>query len=132
MKYTCYESQQKSYTIVYCIIKCIYKAFLNLVNALRDAFEDQWHNATIEPSSVKRNNGTSILTVCTTCTLSLLPDIMKVKKSNTLEREYSKNNEKHQKLITNHISLAPHLAQYTKIGKVSKRFWTAAFTDFDQ
>ena len=53
-------------------------------------------------------------------------------KTSTVEREYSKTKKNHQKLITKHKRKAPYLAQYTKIGKVIKRFRTAAFTDLDQ
>ena len=53
-------------------------------------------------------------------------------KTSTVEREYSKTKKNHQKLITKRKRKAPYLAQYTKIGKVIKRFRTAAFTDLDQ
>ena len=43
-----------------------------------------------------------------------------------------KTKKNHQKLITKRKRKAPYLAQYTKIGKVIKRFRTAAFTDLDQ
>ena len=48
------------------------------------------------------------------------------------EREYSETKKNHQKLITKRKRKVPYLAQYTKISKVIKRFWTAAFTDLDQ
>ena len=35
-------------------------------------------------------------------------------------------------MISKHKRKAPYLAQYTKIGKVIKRFRTAAFADLDQ
>ena len=57
---------------------------------------------------------------------------MIVKKTCTIEREYSKTKENHQELITKRKRKAPYLAQYTTIGKVIKRFRTAAFTDLDQ
>ena len=57
---------------------------------------------------------------------------MKVKKTSTIEREYSKTKKNHQKSITKCKRKAPFLEQYTKIGKVIKRFRTAAFTDLDQ
>ena len=44
------------------------------------------------------------------------------KKTSTVERIYSKTTKNHQKLITKSIRKAPYLAQYTKIGKVIKRF----------
>ena len=88
-------------------------------------------NAKFEPCSVKRNFGRSILTVCTTCATSLLPCIMKVTKTSTVEGKYSKTRKNHHKLITKRIHKAPYLAQYTKIGKVIKLFWTADFTDLD-
>ena len=59
-----------------------------------------------------------IWTVCTTCSISLLPAIMKVTKTSTVEREYSKITKNHQKLITKRIYKAPCLAQYTKIGSL--------------
>ena len=55
-----------------------------------------------------------------------------VEKTNMVEREYSKITKNHQKLITNRISKAPKLAQYTKIGKVSKHFRTVAISDLTQ
>ena len=103
-------------------------AFLHLVKVVCDVFST---NAKFEPCSVKRNFGRSILTVCTTCAISLLPGIMKVTKTSTVEREYSKTGKNHHKLITKRIRKAPYLAQYTAIGKVIKLFWTAAFTDLD-
>ena len=57
---------------------------------------------------------------------------MKVTKTNTTEREYSKITKNHQKLIRKRIRKAPYLAKCTKISKVIKRFQTAAFTDLDQ
>ena len=89
-------------------------------------------NAKFEPCLVKQNFCRLILTVCTTCAISLLPVIMKVTKTTTVEREYSKTTKNHQKLITQRIREAPYLAQNTKIGKVIKRFRTATFTDLDQ
>ena len=89
-------------------------------------------NAKFEPCSVKQNFCRSILTVCTTCAISLLPGMTKVTKMLTLEREYSKTTKNHQKLITQRIRDAPYLAQYSKIGKGIKRFRAAAFTDLDQ
>ena len=89
-------------------------------------------NAKFEPSSVKRNFCRSIWTVCTTCAISLLPKIMKVTKTSTMEREYSKITKHHQEVITKRKRKAPFLVQYTKIGKVIKRFRTAAFTDLGQ
>ena len=59
-------------------------------------------------------------------------DIMKVKKTSTIDRGYSKTTKNHQKLVTKHIRKALYLAQYTKIGNVIKGFRTAAFTDLDQ
>ena len=56
---------------------------------------------------------------------------MKVKRTSRVEWEYSKTKENHQKLITKRKRKAPYLAQYTKIGKVIKRFRTAANTDLD-
>ena len=89
-------------------------------------------NPKFEPGAVKRNFCRSIWMVCTTCTISLLPDILKVTKTTTVEREYSKTKKNHQKLIIKRKRKAPYLAQYTKIGKVIKCFRTAAFTDLDQ
>ena len=54
------------------------------------------------------------------------------RKTSTVEREYSKTTKNHRKLIIKRIRKAPYLAQYTKIGKVTKRFWTAALTDLYQ
>ena len=88
--------------------------------------------AKFEPGAVKRNFCRSIWTVCTTCTISLLPGVMKVKNTSTVEREYSKTKKNQRKLITKCKRKAPYLAQYTKIGKGIKRFRTAAFTDLDQ
>ena len=64
--------------------------------------------------------------------LYVLPGIMKVKRTNTIDREYSKTTKNHQKLITKWIRKAPYLAQYTEIGKLIKRFRTATFTGLDQ
>ena len=89
-------------------------------------------NAKFEPGAVQRNLCRSIRTVCMTCTISLVPGIMMVKKSCTIEWEYSKTKKNHQKLITKRKRKAPYLAQYTTIGKVIKRFRTATFTDLDQ
>ena len=89
-------------------------------------------NAKFEPCLVKQNFCRLILTVCTTFAIFLLPVVMKVTKTTTVEREYSKTTKNHQKLITQRIREAPYLAQYTKIGKVIKLFRTVAFTDLDQ
>ena len=98
-------------------------ALLHIVKVVRDVFST---NAKFEPCSVKRSFGRSILTVCTTCAISLLPGIMQVTKSSKVEREYSKTTKNHQKLITKRIRKAPYLAQYTKLDKVIKRFRAAA------
>ena len=76
-------------------------------------------NAKFEPGSLKRNFCRSILTVCTTCTISLLPGIVKLKDTSTVEREYSKNNEKSSEIDKkkNANVKRPYLAQYTKIGR---------------
>ena len=90
------------------------------------------------PFEFRTSLGTPILlcrliwTVCTTCAISLLLGIMNVTKTSTVESEYSKTTKDHQKLITKRIRKAPYLAQYTKVGKVIKRFRRAAFTDLDQ
>ena len=89
-------------------------------------------NAKFEPYSVKRNFCRSISTVRTTFMISLLPGIMKVTKTSTVQRDYVQTTKNHLKLITKRIRKAPYRAQYTKIGKVIKRFRTAAFTDLDQ
>ena len=49
-----------------------------------------------------------------------------------VERECSKTTKNHQKLITKRTRKVRHLAQYIEIGKIIKRFRTAAFTDPDQ
>ena len=79
-------------------------------------------NAKFEPCSVKRNFGRSVLTVCTTCAIYLLPGIMKVTKTSMVKREYSKPTKNYQKLITQRIRKKPYLAQYTKICKSSSAF----------
>ena len=125
------EPQKKRYKVVYCII---------LLNAITWPFciLYKWYAMffrtiiKFEPGAVKWNICRSISTVCTTCTISLLPGIMKVKRTSTVEREYSKTKKNHKKLITKRIGKAPYLAQYTKIGKVIKSFRTAAFTDLGQ
>ena len=76
-----------------------------------------WQMPKFEPGSVKRNVVRSIWTVCTTCTISLLGYYEDEKKS-AVERETMKN---HQILITNCISKAPFLVQYTKIVIKSSR-----------
>ena len=63
-------------------------------------------NAKFEPCSVKRNFGRSTLTVCTTCAISLLPGIMKVTKTSTVEREYSKTRKNHHNLISKRLRKA--------------------------
>ena len=85
-------------------------------------------NTKFESGSVKQNFRVSIWTVCTTCTIALLPGI-KLEKTSTVERENSKAKKNHQKLITKRIRKALQLAQYTKLGKVIKCFRRAAFTD---
>ena len=89
-------------------------------------------NVKFEPCFSEAKLGRSILTVVTTCANSLFSGIMKVTKTSTIEMEYSTTTKNHQKLITKRIRKAPYLAQYTKIGKVNKRFRTTAFTDLDQ
>ena len=54
------------------------------------------------------------------------------KKNSTIDREYSKTTKNQQKLITKRIRKEPYLAQYTKIGKVIKRFRTAVFDYLDK
>ena len=104
-------------------------AFLHLVKVVRDIFEDKCQ----------------ILTRCSEAKL-LYVDLNRLhglhdistsgyyegEKTSTIEREYSKTKKNHQKLITKCKRKAPYLVQYTKIGKVIKRFRTAAFTDLDQ
>ena len=126
------ETLQSS--LLYCFIKCDYITFSHLVKVVRDVlfFFFCGTYAKFEPCSVRQNLCRSIWTVCTTCTRSILPGIMKVKQTSTLARKYSKTTKNHQKLITKRIRKAPYLAQYTKIYKVIKRFRTAAFTDLDQ
>ena len=75
-------------------------AFLHPVKIVRDVFRT---NAKFEPSPVKQNFCRSIWTVCTTCTVSLLLGNMKVKKTGTVEREYSKTSKNHQKSITKRV-----------------------------
>ena len=58
--------------------------------------------------------------------------LWRLKKTTTIEREYSKTKKNHQKLIRKRKRKAPYLAQCTQIGKVIQRFRTAAFTDLDQ
>ena len=87
-------------------------------------------NAKFEPGSIMRNFGKSIWTMCTICTIYLLPGIMKGKI--TMKKECSKTTKTYQKLIRDRIGKAPYLVQYTNIGKVIRRFQTAAFTDSDQ
>ena len=89
-------------------------------------------HAKFATGAVKRNFCRSIWTLCTTCAISLLPGIIKVKKNSTVEREYSKTKKNHQKLITKRKRKAPYLTQYTEIDKVIKRFRTATFTDLHQ
>ena len=67
------ETLQSS--LLYYFIKCYNMAFLLVVNVVRDDCEDKCLIC-----AVKRNFCRSIWTVCTTCTISLLPGIMKVKK----------------------------------------------------
>ena len=121
------ETLQSS--LLYYFMKCNCIAFLHLIKVVRDVFGDKCQ---IWTGSVKQNFCRSIWTVCTACTISLLPGVMKVVKTSPVEREYSKTTKIHQKLITKRIYEVPYLAQYTKIGKVIKRFKTASFTDLDQ
>ena len=79
--------------------------------------------------TLKRNFCRPIWTVCTTCAISLLPGFMKVTKTRTVEREYSKTTKILQKFKTKRLRKVPFPAQYTKI---IKRFRTVAFTDLDQ
>ena len=65
-------------------------------------------NAKFEPGLVKRNFYMSIWAVWTTCTIYLLLDIMKEKKTIMIDREYSKTTKNH-KLITKHIRKAHYL-----------------------
>ena len=67
-------------------------AFLYLVKVVRYVFRT---NAKFKPGAVKRNFWRLIWTVYTTCTISLFPGIMMVKKTSTIEREYSKTKKNH-------------------------------------
>ena len=51
-------------------------------------------NAKFEPGAVKRNFCRSIWTVCTTCTISLLPGIMNIKKNYNDRKGIIQNKEK--------------------------------------
>ena len=102
---------------------------LHLVKVVRDVFEDKCQ----------------ILTWCSEAKflyvdLNSLHDLHDISTSgyyegentSTTERECCKTKKNHQKLITKRKHKAPYLTQSTKIGKVIKRFRTAAFTDLDQ
>ena len=74
----------------------------------------------------------SIWTVCTTCWISLLRCIMKVKITSRIEKEYSKTTKNHPEIITKRKRKAAELAQNTNISKVIKRFTTLEFTYLDK
>ena len=94
-------------------------AFLHLVYVVRDVLRI---NAKFEPASVNRIFCRSIWTVCTTCTISLLPGIMKVKKTSTIDRELSKTTQNYQLLTTKRIRKAPYLPNILKLAKSSSAF----------
>ena len=77
-------------------------------------------NIKFEPGSVKRNFCRSILTVYTTCTISLLPGNMKVNKPEGSRRNIKKQRKNHHKLITKCTCKASFLSHNTKI--FSKNF----------
>ena len=103
--------------------------FLHLVKVVRDVFEDKcqiWTRCSEAELLLVDLNGLHDLHDISTSGYN------EGEKTSTVEREYSKTKKNHQKLITKRKGRSPYLAQYTKIGKVIKRFWTAAFTYLNQ
>ena len=77
-------------SLLYNSIKWDYIAFLHLVKVVRNVLRT---NAKFDPKSVKQNFCRSVWMLCTTCMISLLPGIMKLKKQSGRE-EIFQNNEK--------------------------------------
>ena len=104
-------------------------AFLHLVKVVRDVFEDKCQIWTWRSEAkllyVDLNGLHDLHDISTS-------GYYEGEKTSKIEREYSKTKKNHQKLKTKRKRKAPYLAQYTQIGKVTKRFRTAALTDLDQ
>ena len=104
-------------------------AFLHIVKVVHDVFEDKcqiWTWCSEAKLLYVDLNGLHDLHDIST--FGYYED----EKTSKIEREYSKIKKTHQNLITKRKRKVPYLAQYTKIGKVIKRFRTEAFTDLDQ